>query len=530
GRVRFGLDPDPHPFQQLFAQASVRPGVHGSLSMTVEREHGSTLFTPWQQDWLSAQVHADLQLGGTRVRIGANARRYDGTPQRVYGVIDAEWDQNLLFGHRLTARARVMSFGGMLPEESLVQIGYTIPLAVPVGPSRHSARVAGRIVDATSGRPISNALVRLGDRAQLTDRSGRFIFSGLAPDTYYIHVDRHGLAGGQIVAGEDPLPVRVGTLETRHIELGLVRGAQLTGAVRISTIAARRIAGAPMDELADSAAMPNVLVSLTTDGGTTLRRITDEQGLFVFSDLRPGRWTLRIPDEALPAHFRLQHDSIVFDITPGDTVHAGLRVVPEHRTLHIIATADLTATGGHGRSFTSGDERSMLVERPTIQHSYTVTRWDVGLMQIARYMYGDASLWPKIWVANRFQLSDPNTIRPGQTLLVPDKAPLTLEEIAARDVYRHRDAAVRHGVGIAWPQPAAWHSYTVTRWDIGLMQIARYMYGDASLWPKIWVANRAQLPDPDMIHPGQTLIVPDKAPLTPEEIAARDAYLARRRR
>lgn len=520
GRVRFGPDPTRHPFQQLFAQARLRPGAHGSLSIAVERHHGSTLLTPWPLDWLSAQLYAAVQLGGTGLRLGANARRYDGAPTRTYGVIDAEWDQKLLFGHRLTARARVMSFGGTpLPEESFVRIGYTIPLALPIGASRHSARVAGRIVDATSGRPIPNALVRLGDHAQLSDRSGRFVFSGLAPDTYYVHVDRHNLAAGQITVGEDPLPVRVGTLQTRHIEVGLVRGAQLTGAVRISTIAARRIAGAPKDELADSAAIPNVIVSLTGDSGATLRRITDEQGRFAFSGVRPGRWTLRIPAEALPAHFRLQRDSLVFNVAPGDTLHAVLRVVPEHRTLHIVVTADLTA-----------DKRSVLVERPAFTHSYTVTPWDIGLMQIARYMYGDASLWPKIWVANRFHLSDPNTIRPGQTLIVPDKAPLTPEEITARDEYRQRQASAHHGPGIAWRLPAAWHSYTVTRWDISLMQIARYMYDDASLWPKIWVANRSQLPDPDKIYPGQTLVVPDKAPLTPQEIAARDAYFARQRR
>jgi nucleoid-associated protein YgaU len=61
------------------------------------------------------------------------------------------------------------------------------------------------------------------------------------------------------------------------------------------------------------------------------------------------------------------------------------------------------------------------------------------------------------------------------------------------------------------------------------MQIARYMYDDASLWPKIWVANRFQLPDPDTIRPWQVLLIPDKAPLTRAELAARDAYLARRR-
>jgi nucleoid-associated protein YgaU len=62
------------------------------------------------------------------------------------------------------------------------------------------------------------------------------------------------------------------------------------------------------------------------------------------------------------------------------------------------------------------------------------------------------------------------------------------------------------------------------------MYIARAMYDDASLWPKIWLANPERVDDPDVIHPGQRLRIPDKAPLTAQEEAARDRYLAGRRR
>jgi nucleoid-associated protein YgaU len=50
--------------------------------------------------------------------------------------------------------------------------------------------------------------------------------------------------------------------------------------------------------------------------------------------------------------------------------------------------------------------------------SYTVQSGD-SLSKIAKRFYGDANLYPKIFEANRDQLSDPDKIRVGQSLKLP---------------------------------------------------------------------------------------------------------------
>lgn len=42
-----------------------------------------------------------------------------------------------------------------------------------------------------------------------------------------------------------------------------------------------------------------------------------------------------------------------------------------------------------------------------------------------------------------------------------------------------------------------------------LSKIAKYYYGDAMKYPKIFEANRNILDNPDMIHPGQVLVIPN---------------------
>ena len=50
-------------------------------------------------------------------------------------------------------------------------------------------------------------------------------------------------------------------------------------------------------------------------------------------------------------------------------------------------------------------------------------------------------------------------------------------------------------------------SYTVQAGD-SLGKIAKHFYGDAAQWKRIHEANRAAIPNPDLIHPGQQLTIP----------------------
>ena len=53
------------------------------------------------------------------------------------------------------------------------------------------------------------------------------------------------------------------------------------------------------------------------------------------------------------------------------------------------------------------------------QRHYTVKAGDT-LSKISRQFYGDANQYTKIFNANRSILRDPNTISPGQELLIPE--------------------------------------------------------------------------------------------------------------
>jgi nucleoid-associated protein YgaU len=50
-------------------------------------------------------------------------------------------------------------------------------------------------------------------------------------------------------------------------------------------------------------------------------------------------------------------------------------------------------------------------------------------------------------------------------------------------------------------------TYVVVAGD-SLSKIAKREYGDMNQWRRIYEANRDQIKDPDLIHPGQKLTIP----------------------
>jgi nucleoid-associated protein YgaU len=73
---------------------------------------------------------------------------------------------------------------------------------------------------------------------------------------------------------------------------------------------------------------------------------------------------------------------------------------------------------------------------------------------------------------------------------------------------------VKSGSSSTAPKPAAPAApgeqiYTVVAGD-SLSKISKKLYGDANQWKRIFEANRDQIKNPDLIHPGQQLKIPAK--------------------
>ena len=115
---------------------------------------------------------------------------------------------------------------------------------------------------------------------------------------------------------------------------------------------------------------------------------------------------------------------------------------------------------------------------PTARRTYLVVAGDT-LFGIAESQLGDGNRWPQVFALNRDEIADPDVIFPGQVLELPDPA--------------STDSVPR--------------VYKVNPGDT-LSAIAADRLGDANRWPEIFEMNRAVIRDPDLILPGQFLLLP----------------------
>lgn len=132
--------------------------------------------------------------------------------------------------------------------------------------------------------------------------------------------------------------------------------------------------------------------------------------------------------------------------------------------------------------------------------SYTVKEGDF-LWSIAEEAYGSGYNAYDIAQANN--LEAPYVIEPGQKLTLPKVKPM---DPTIGDVPSQVEPTMTKAPETMTTTPK---TYTTKDGDF-LAQIAQTVYGDDSLWPLIYEANREQIPYPDFITVGETLTIPAK--------------------
>ncbi|MNR86908.1 1,6-anhydro-N-acetylmuramyl-L-alanine amidase AmpD [compost metagenome] len=126
--------------------------------------------------------------------------------------------------------------------------------------------------------------------------------------------------------------------------------------------------------------------------------------------------------------------------------------------------------------------------------TYAVRQGDT-LSKIAQAQLGSANRWREIYDLNKDVIGpNPNVIKPGMKLKMPGKATPTPAPT---------------------PAPSTTWKYTVRKGD-SLSKIAQSQLGDAGRWREIYDLNKAQIKNPNLIHPGQVLTMPARGTSTPK--------------
>jgi len=110
--------------------------------------------------------------------------------------------------------------------------------------------------------------------------------------------------------------------------------------------------------------------------------------------------------------------------------------------------------------------------------------------------YGSASKWKEIYKANKDKISNPNTLRVGMVLQIPDISSLEKEE-----------REIKSGRGTTVEKLTGGKTHTVRAGD-SLYKLAKQYYDDPAMWQTIYNANKDTMKNKNSLKIGQKLIIP----------------------
>ena len=293
-------------------------------------------------------LNADVRLS-EKTELSASYSRTDGTGRPSYNWIRADLKHDLGRGRKL--QIRIQRRGGALGRELAVGLELVFPLSVPVPWLPKSGKLEGRVyANEGRGEPLEGVVVLVDGMKVATNGSGYFEFPSLPAGEYELRIDRGTLGLAQIPDTATPLVFSIKAGETVELDIPIVVGATISGKVTAALYTNGNgnsrhngfnndivISSIPLKSLGNGnhggngysngngtngeyaiVGVSGVIIVLENNEEQFVR-VSDLNGEFYFSELRPGRWRLSLAEGQLPKYFELVPSEFEMNLLQGQT-------------------------------------------------------------------------------------------------------------------------------------------------------------------------------------------------------------------
>ncbi|HEY6950976.1 MAG TPA: SPOR domain-containing protein, partial [Bacteroidota bacterium] len=320
---------------RLALYASFRPTGSQNYSTSFEYMTDRNLYTDEQEEHLSASLNAWILLwSATQFQLNMYGSRVVAVSTQTYTLIEGAIEHEFPFHHKISARARQ---NVIIPATSGRQVAYaleySVPIAIPVKRITAVGQVRGTITD-ERGNGVANALINIGEDAAVSTSSGEFVFSSLKPGVLYLTLDKASIGLDKITTQPLPMELDIRGGDVTNVPIRITRSVSVTGTVDLWE--------AKEASLLDTS---TTLLNLGGKGGVFLelsngfevnRRVTDSRGRFVFADIRPGTWVLKVIGGDIPAYHVVDPDTLELVLQPGEKREVALQLKPRKRTIKFL--------------------------------------------------------------------------------------------------------------------------------------------------------------------------------------------------
>jgi len=359
GKTKNNLDNTTSPSERYTASVHFRPNDRQSYGGYLYYDKNSD-FTGENRRSTTIGLNANYKIANkTFFNLVLQTDDYQGSANGDRDNLEIRLNHTFANNNELSVIARHTRYKNSYTEDDTsLMVECTIPLGLPVCRKKSVGRVEGHVYDEETRNPVADCLLRLNGSTAVTDKAGNFTFPSVRPGIYYLTVDTASIGMDRIPSRKMPLELAVQGGEKTLAYIPVTRAAQLSGRVIVYSYKDNHNKIAPSEQpitiniepyyaagisdsnsadtkLIEDHGLANAIVELKS-GSEIKRTDTNNQGCFVFEELRPDKWTLKIYSDNLPEYHYLEKDTFELELKPGQREEISAKVLPRKRRIHII--------------------------------------------------------------------------------------------------------------------------------------------------------------------------------------------------
>lgn len=168
--------------------------------------------------------------------------------------------------------------------------------------------------------------MQLGQQKVITDSEGRFSFTDLPPDKYFLRVLTPLSEKGIIPDSKGPVEVTVQPESKQTVELGFVKAGSIKGKVVVEGSEKR-------DEQTADFQKPVIIVKLSNETESFLTVVNDKNE-FAFNEIKPGLWNVKAILKGDQKRFELVNEEQLVNLESGNVVQTTFVTRPVERKIY----------------------------------------------------------------------------------------------------------------------------------------------------------------------------------------------------
>ncbi len=335
GTTKDELNLKQSPYKRLALSASFSPFARQNYSASIEYTDLKDNYTDERQQRLSANLNAWILIGeSTQAQLNIYGNRVNASVKQTYSMFEGSIEHILPFNHKVILRGRhiVITPSTRITEDAYA-LEYEIPIGVPFKRITSVGQLRGSILD-EKGRGIANVMINIGDNKVLSDKKGEFYFSALKPGTVFLSVDKASIGYDRITDQPMPMELLINGGEETSLMLKVAKNVTIAGEVILF--------GTGQTGILDTSTAINEIggksgVFLEISNNNEIhRRVSDNKGKFLFTDLRSGEWTFKVIGGDIPAYHTISQESMRIILQPGERKDIRIEIKPRKRTIKML--------------------------------------------------------------------------------------------------------------------------------------------------------------------------------------------------